>query len=304
MGKIAKPLVSVIIPTYKNRGLLIQSIDSALLQDYPNIEIIVIDDNNPETNERYETEKLMDKYSSNPSVIYLKHERNKNGAAARNTGIYYANGDYIAFLDDDDCFLPGKIKKQIQFLDNHKEFAAVYCLAFVGDNEEPTIPYEGNAIIPLLMNKTKMFTPTLLFKKEAILDIGCFDESFRRHQDYELLVKFFEKGYQIGCLQERLVVIHPIGDNRLTPVQHEEMKGKYLRTFEKSIDRIDNENPGIKKRIIANNYASVFVSDIACRDIKSAMKVFHKYFWVSPLGFFDYLWYFLKRSINKRAHRN
>lgn len=285
MSLLNHPLVSVVIPTYNNRGLLTQSIDSVLCQDYQNFEVIVVDDNDPETDARKATELLMSKYESNSKVLYIKHERNKNGAAARNTGIRNAKGDYIAFLDDDDSFLQGKLTKQMNYLDTHKEYAAVYCLAKIGDYNEPTTPYEGDVLIPLLMNKSKMFTPTLVFRKDALLSIGGFDESFRRHQDYELLIKFFEKGYLIGCLRERLVVIHPVGGNHLTPAQHEEMKKRYLETFGKTLDRIELRYPGCKNKIIVNNYASVFVSDVAGGHLKCAFRIFHRYFWKSPSAF-------------------
>ena len=294
------PLISVIIPTYKNRGLLNQSIESALNQDYPNIELIVVDDNNPETVERKETEAIMDKYTLKENVYYIKHEVNKNGAAARNTGIRHAKGDYIAFLDDDDFFLPRKLTSQILFLEEHTEFSAVYCFAFVGDKKEPTIPYDGDVLIPLLMNKSTMFTPTLMFRREALIEIGGFDESFRRHQDYELLIKFFKKGFLMGCLREYLVKINPVGGNRLEPDQFEELKRKYLETFNTTLDEIDQKHPGYKKKIIVNNYASVFISDLASGHLKSAFSIFNRFFWKSPTAFCNYICFFVKRQFSKR----
>ena len=102
MNKSNTPLVSVIIPTYKRPDYLDRAIDSVLNQTYNNIEIIVVDDNNPNTEGRERTEKIMRRYENNPHVIYIKHEYNKNGSAARNTGFKASHGVYLAFLDDDD----------------------------------------------------------------------------------------------------------------------------------------------------------------------------------------------------------
>ena len=110
-------LVSIIIPTYKRNEKLKKAIESILKQTYQNIEIIVVDDNNPNTEYRKKNEILMQSYIKNSKVKYIKHEKNKNGAAARNTGINAANGKYIGFLDDDDEFLPTKIEKQVDVLE-------------------------------------------------------------------------------------------------------------------------------------------------------------------------------------------
>lgn len=289
--------VSVIIPTFKNRGLLSDSIESVLSQDYPFFEILVIDDNEPDSEYRMTTEELMKKYDGIDNVRYIKHECNKNGAAARNTGILHSQGDYIAFLDDDDCFLPGKLSKQVQFLNENQEYAAVYCLAKIDGKDEPTTPFEGNVIIPLFMNRAKMFTPSLMFKKEALLTIQGFNESFRRHQDYELLVKFFEAGFKMGCIKERLVEIHSIGGNRLTAEKKEEIKAKFLLTFNDTLDKLEAQTPGIKNKIIANNYASLFISHLSGKKFKRAFNLIKLYFWKSPIGFISYLFYFTRRYI-------
>ena len=89
--------VSVIIPSYKNADVIERAIESVLNRSYENFEIIVVDDNNPASKERMETEHVMSNYSANQRVVYLKHDANKNGAAARNTGIKNSHGEFIAF---------------------------------------------------------------------------------------------------------------------------------------------------------------------------------------------------------------
>lgn len=107
------PLVSVVIPTFNRPQYLQRCIESIKNQTYKNIEIIVVDDNNPNTLERRETEKVLSLYKNNSNIIYLKHERNKNGSAARNTGWKFSKGEYITFVDDDDIIYSDKIQKQV-----------------------------------------------------------------------------------------------------------------------------------------------------------------------------------------------
>lgn len=236
--------VSVVIPTYKNRGGLTHSVDSALAQDYEGlIEVIVVDDNDPNGDDRKKTETLMQKYSDNHKVIYICHEKNKNGAAARNTGIKASKGDYIAFLDDDDIFLDGKLTKQVAYLDTNLEFDAVYCLAKRGKYGCSQRVIEGNGTRDILMLESNFFTPSLMFRREALEKINGFDESFRRHQDYELLLRYFAAGYKIGCVPEVLIEIGTNqGENIPTGEKVNKLKAYFFDKFKLFIEREDKKD--------------------------------------------------------------
>lgn len=297
---MGKPTVSVIIPTYKSRGGLQIAVDSAINQSYHNLEIIVVDDNNPDTSERNSTEDVMLEYTNNPRVLYLKHECNKNGAAARNTGIKAASGDYIAFLDDDDEWYPDKVEKQLEYLKNHLDCQCVYCLANVNGRKEFSTPYEGNAIIPILMNRTKMFTPSLMFTKSSLVSIGGFNESYRRHQDYELLVKFFAKGYKICCLKEILIDIHGLGGNQISSDEFILLKKSFLDLFKSQIDVLNLKHKGIRRKIIVANYVVVFDTTLARHQYKLAWKLFVTYFPQSPSAFISQCWFLIKGHISRK----
>lgn len=105
---VNRSLVSVIIPTYKRATTLLDAIRSVLNQTYKNIEIVIVDDNGKGTYEQLETERLLKQYIENQQIIYIVHEYNKNGSAARNTGLMASHGAYINFLDDDDKMYPQK----------------------------------------------------------------------------------------------------------------------------------------------------------------------------------------------------
>ena len=293
-------LISVVIPSFNSRGGLARSVDSALKQTYQNIEIIVVDDNNPDTDARKNTEDIMSKYKDNPKVIYLKHEKNKNGAAARNTGIKASKGQYIAFLDDDDEWMPEKLEKQLEYIQEHHGYDCVYCLSSMNGKREYIIPFEDNAIVPLLMNRTKMFTPSLMFTKTSLDSIGGFDESFRRHQDYELLVKYFAAGYKICCLKEVLTMIRGLGGNRPSIENFKLLKDRFLELFSSVIESLDNQKNGTRKAIIAANYAVVFDAAIASKKIAFAFKVFTEFFLVSPRYFISQLIFINKGRISRK----
>lgn len=184
------PLVSVIIPTYKNDGSLERAINSVLNQGYNNIEIIVVDDNNPDSDYRKTTEKLMGLYKEKDNIKYIKHNYNKNGSAARNTGFRNSQGLYISLLDDDDYFVEDKIELQVDFLEKHSEFDAVYGGRY---EKNSTIIYEkeGDLTEDLLGYKILPCTCSLMLRREAYETLNGFNETYKRHQDFEFLLRFF-----------------------------------------------------------------------------------------------------------------
>lgn len=283
--------VSVIIPTYKNRGGLIDSIESALSQDYEGlIEVIIVDDNDPQSSFRKNTEDLMVKYRENPKVKYIRHEVNRNGAAARNTGLRAAKGDLIAFLDDDDLFLQGKLSKQVAYFCQHPEFDAVYCHARRGNRVASTAVIEGDGSRVILLLQSNFFTPSLMFRRESLEAIHGFDESFRRHQDYELLLRFFAAGYKIGCVPEVLIEIGKNqGENMPTGKKVNELKSYFFEKFRSFIDKEDKKTPGFANKVYAKHYAGVFLSHIKHKHFVYAAETLKLYFFKSPTTFINVL---------------
>ena len=131
-----KPLVSVIIPTYGRPNLLLRAINSVLNQSYSNIEIIVVDDNNPGSLERDQTQKLLEKYIQENKIMYIKMDKNVGGALARNKGVEVCSGALICFLDDDDEYLPNKIELQVnKFIESNFKLSVVGGYANILDND-------------------------------------------------------------------------------------------------------------------------------------------------------------------------
>ncbi len=240
-----QPKVTVIIPTYRRAENLAAAIQSVLDQTYPNLELIVVDDNPPDSIDRLETRRLVQDYLHDPRVVYIQQPENLGGAAARNQGLFRAKGQYICFLDDDDVFLPEKIEASVLELNKlGAEYGGVYC-GFLGWNspEEDASRYlEGDltlAILKLDYQSHYLHTCTAMYRKTALMRINGFDETFRRHQDLELNLRFFQH-FKIGVVRRGLVRIRPEAPATSNFLQGEglySVKKKYLEKFRPIIER-------------------------------------------------------------------
>jgi len=126
------PLVSVIIPAYNRADTLSTCLDSIFLQDYPNIEIIVIDDGSTD-----DTEKVL----SHKKIKIWFLSRHKGQCSARNMGLDLARGKYILLLDSDDGLFPDVIKRHVEFLESHPKIDLVYGDMIMPDNYVFDDPY-------------------------------------------------------------------------------------------------------------------------------------------------------------------
>ena len=301
-----RAIVSVIIPTYGGNKSLKRALDSVLQQDYSPFEVIIVDDNNPGTKQRLETENMMKEYVNDERVIYIQHETNKNGSAARNTGARASKGEYLAFLDDDDIFLQGKLRKQVLYLESHSKYDAVYCWRLesgqvIGSQKK------GNLSASLLDLTFTPCTCSLMIRREAYFSISGFDESYRRHQDYEFLLRFFQK-YKIGVVEEPLIEIIGNGiDNQLKGAEAVVLKKKFLNTFSNNIDAIDHKYKGYKKRVYAKHYAPLLIKLLRYGNIRLAIITYFRegckggvFFWSEFLSQIKIL---LKKYVAKNKSR-
>ncbi|MDN5870838.1 MAG: glycosyltransferase [Nitrococcus sp.] len=206
---MATPLVSVIIPTYNRAHVLGRAIHSVLAQTYEGLELIVVDDASTDN-----TQGLVERIKDS-RVRYLRHDHNKGGGAARNTGIAAAQGEYIAFQDSDDEWLVEKLERQVSLLQTTgSAVAGVYCgyIRRAGDR----VSYlpgpqcrdrKVSLVTKLLCLYCPIGTQTLLLKRKPLIEVGCFDERLRRRQDGELLLRL-SLTYELEVVDEPLVVMN------------------------------------------------------------------------------------------------
>lgn len=271
-----KRKVTVIIPTYKRAKYIERAINSVLQQTYKNVEIIVVDDNNANTEDRRNMQKIMKKYENNSKVIYLMHEKNKNGAAARNTGLRAAKGDYITFLDDDDYFLQDRIAILVDELEKNKKYNAAFTGVIFTTNGKITKKLEAkepNSGEETLLKQEAFFGTgsNMFFRSETVRKIGKFDEEFLRNQDFEFMVRYFAQGNKMLAINNFLVV--KTNDNVINVPDISktlEIREKYLKKFE---DNIKKFNP---KEIYAKNYLDVLHMAIQQKDWENYKKIIKK----------------------------
>lgn len=209
---MSEVMVSVIITTYKRSDSLERAIKSVDEQTIDNVEIIVVDDNDADTIYRKDTEALILGLQTKKSLVYIKHEKNMNGAAARNTGLSVARGKYIAFLDDDDYYYSEKMEKQVELMEAvSNEYGGAYSgFDIYRGGKKKDIVFSvksGNYLLETLACTFQIGSGSNLFIKRVIAEeLKGFDTSFRRHQDYEFLVRFFE-GYKLAAVDEPLFAV-------------------------------------------------------------------------------------------------
>lgn len=207
-GHKAQPLVSVIIPTYNRPALLKRAVLSAQEQTYQNLEIIIVDDASND-----DTENVVRGFNDN-RIKYVKHNTNRGGSAARNTGIETSRGEYIAFLDDDDEWVESKIERQLKDISGYD---AVLCSTTIVGKARSVKRYKKAIVDVKNLRKGFVFsggTNIILGKSEVLRQVK-FDESLNKSQDWDLLIRLAGK-FSVRYVNEPLVIYHNEDHERIT----------------------------------------------------------------------------------------
>jgi len=199
-------LVSIVIPTFKRAHAVRKAIDSVKCQTWSNWELIIVDDNDPDSQARKDTQLVIAEFLSDPKIIYIQQERNLGACKARNTGLEQAKGKYIAFLDDDDLWLESKLERQVLQLE---KTGADLCysdmdLEYQGRKKYFTCLSSENLFIKLLTQGYGICTSALLISKESLLSINGFDDTLPSMQDYDLLLRIAER-FECNYIPEALL---------------------------------------------------------------------------------------------------
>jgi len=278
-------LVSIIIPTYGRPEYLGRAIDSVLNQTYKNLEVIVVDDNPKNTENRKLTEELMENYSSFKQVVYLKHEMNKRVGAARNTGLVIARGDYISFLDDDDEFNELKLFKQVGFLNENQNYGGCYC-RFESYSKgmltrRSNYTEEGDLTKDVYLFKCTGNASCYMFRREVLVALKGFNENLPRHEDFELLVRFFQSN-KMGFVDYLGVKRHT--DSRINMPSIEQYIAIKNAFFDALVNELGCLSKSKYKKIRRIHQADVFFYALRQKQFTKAITLFPY-----PLSAFQYL---------------
>jgi len=205
------PVVSVIIPTRNRVESLKRALSSAMNQTLHDFEIIVVNDGSTDRTSKYCAS------IKNPRFHYSEFTENCGGSAARNEGIRMAQGDFVAFLDDDDVWETTKLEEQVNAINRENT-----CLCYTGVTKRTfrgklkryifMKPRFTNNIKSILFNNFIGSTSSVMVKKDLLNKIGGFDPALPALQDWDLFIRLVENGCAFYGL-DRSLVYYDIADN-------------------------------------------------------------------------------------------
>jgi glycosyltransferase involved in cell wall biosynthesis len=197
--RASNPLVSVVMATFNDERYVPLAIESVLGQTFHDFEFIIVDDGSTDN-----SHALLSEYCRRDSRIRLLSQDHSGLVAALNAGCHLASGSYIARLDSDDIAKPWRFEEQLRYL-RHQPTAllggAIECIDHGGTVSRSIVfPTQSDGLMDYLMVNNYMSHTTVMFKKEAFLEVGCYRSEFESAEDYDLFLRISER-YAIDNLR-------------------------------------------------------------------------------------------------------
>ncbi len=212
-----QPLVSIILPTFGRLGYLRQTVASVHRQTVQDWQLVIADDGSEE-----ETRGYLRTLAEDPRVTLVWLEHTGIPARVRNVALQAARGEYVAFLDSDDLWVPQKLSRQLETLRSRASCGWCYTgIAHIGGSGErlaeplfgPWLPAEGAVFERLVKGPVLIRTPSVLARRELIAQTGGFDEAMSSGEDYDLWLR-------LALLSEVAVVDEPLVQVRRHEANH------------------------------------------------------------------------------------
>lgn len=181
--------ISVIMATYNRAKLICEAISSVYAQNYPNIELIVVDDGSTDN-----TSEVLSPWLGRDDFIFLQ-QANQGQPAAQNLALTRASGEFICFLDSDNIWLPGKLERQLQFMAEHPEVDILYgdLITIDGEGRETgrhNMPRHSGRIYRELLKDNCVSGNTAMMRRHCLDRCGPFDASVRVAADFEMWLRY------------------------------------------------------------------------------------------------------------------
>jgi glycosyltransferase involved in cell wall biosynthesis len=276
--------VSVIIPIYNRADLLPRAMSSVLNQTFQDFELIIVDDGSTDN-----TKQVVEEFQKKDKRIkYIWQENSGGPAKPRNIGIKDSQGEYIAFLDSDDDWLPEKLEKQLEIFEKNRQTN----LGFVGCNalivkedkiQEYKTPKYKN-ILPKILEGCFIWSCSSVIIKKLVLDkVGFFDENLKIGDDWDMWIRIIINGYSFDFVDEPLFKYYIHSGNisalkniKKIAVDYNFLLEKYKKYYE--------QNP----KIYSNRLRYTGASYILAKDLKKGREYFKKSIKINPLNFKSY----------------
>jgi glycosyltransferase involved in cell wall biosynthesis len=250
-----KPFFTVVIPTH-NRGLLLKrAVDSVINQTFHNFEVIIVDDHSTDDT------STMVKTFSDKRIQYKLNQRSKGACGARNTGIYAAKGQWVAFLDDDDVWYDDKLKYQYELISKSESSVGLICTDYViykGENKLKVIKNRPSGWVrkKILYGDCIGCLSSTCVRRDILINIDGFDESFPACQDQDLWFRVAEIS-EFAFVPKTLVYMYQEKRERIGQNHKNKLYG-YIMLRNKFINTI-NPNIRIKCRYESNIFIYSFL---------------------------------------------
>ena len=293
---MSNTLVSIIVPSYGRPDTLRVCIESLIKQSLKSIEIIVIDDNGKGTENQIITENLINNLNNKFQVEISYHALSVNmgGAHARNKGVELSNSDIVGFIDNDDLALPNRVeeqyKKLIEFSSRNPRIKACLCLPIRKKNgvevNREDFKFKENYLFELLSLEVNLqIGSSIILFKDAYNLLNGFDGKFRRNQDLEFMIRYYEK-FDAIILNQYLIVAN-IDDRSNTPSYRKilETKELFLLKFDSLIKKFSIEK---QNKILSMHQLEISKVALWNKNIIA----FFRHFYLAKLNLKESLYYF------------
>jgi hypothetical protein len=293
-------MITVVTPTYNRSEYLGTAVDSVLNQSYSDWELLVIDDNKPESESRKATAEVMSKYAS-PRIHYIQNEKNMGGAAARNIGIFQAKGDYIAFLDDDDIYLPGRLEVQYkQMVENDWDVSVMDGATYnfvTGEKVAERHQKLHNGMTKDELIRSHLLyhisgTNTFMYKTTFLRSIGGFMD-VPSCQEYMLMQKTLDANPKFGYIPEIHIknFMHP-GEQLSTGPK--KLKGQ-MTLYESKKQHFDLLTASERRQVTCRHHGVLFFVYHKMHQNWKALSEAMKCFFSSPVNAFKWFMEYRKK---------
>ncbi len=251
---MSKALISVVVPTFNRENYILESLESVFAQSYPNVEIIVVDDGSDD--QSIELLKPLEKSKR----LRLFRQKHAGVSAARNLAVDKARGQYIAFLDSDDLFLPEKLSKQMALFQEKPHLGFVHSNFSKFDDRghhlglRDMTKIRGIVYPWILQEWSALITPsTVLMPKNIFVEAGGFDESISWGEDIDLYFRVARK-YEIGMVPEMLTKIRVHAASASAP------KIGSAESFHRVLAKAVAADPSLSPRFVKKAFAKMYVN--------------------------------------------
>ena len=248
------PHVSVIIPTYNRVSFLEEAIQSVLSQDFKDFELVVVDDGSTDG-----TRQTLKRYADSIAIL---HQENRGVSSARNTGIKHSQGVYIAFLDSDDLWLPGKLSTQVAFFETHPQALIcqteeIWLRKGVRVNPRKVHKKYSGEIFEHCLSLCRVSPSSAMIRRTLFDEVGLFDEDLPACEDYDLWLRAACR-YPIYLIDKPLII----------------KRGGHPDQLSRRFEGIDRFRIRALTKILASNHLTPHHNHLALKELTRKCRIY------------------------------